>query len=61
MDDSFTELVDNGTGDFDEGWISVRVVRDSTDWYFLAVALNTLHAWKSLFRLVADQPDQACA
>ena len=41
MDDSFTELVDNGTGDFDEGWISVRVVkRDSTDWYFFGCGLE---------------------
>lgn len=35
VDDSFTELIDDGTGDFDNGWISeMGRAPDSTDWLF---------------------------
>ena len=41
VDDSFTELVDNGTGDFDEGWISSKGRQeDSADWYFFGCGLE---------------------
>ena len=41
IDDSFTALIANGTGDFDHGWIdSEGRQKDSVDWYFFGCGLD---------------------
>ena len=41
VDDSFTELIANGTGDFDHGWIaSEGRQKGSADWYFFGCGLD---------------------
>ena len=41
VDDSFTQLIDHGTGDFDHGWVSdIGRQRDSKDWFFFGCGLD---------------------
>ena len=55
VDDSFTELIANGTGDFDHGWIASegrqKALRTGIS---SGAGSTTLRVWKSLFQLVDE-------